>query len=362
MSSETLSYLNSNTLIGFTDKRGKAWHYRAELQGTELNHYPGAIPIDDVKRRLMGWDALTFPATVIIPAGGPGNEDGAEDLIISDPTRQIVIRSDNHKFLHQAMESYRPHQYRDVLLDNVSHILDDELQIASAGLLKGGSLGWVQCEMPENVETPEGVTFRPFLLAFSSLDGTTKSGYQRGFVNVVCDNTFNMFRNDRRSGALYTVKHTKYSEVKIADARQALDIVFSSVDEINAEIKQLCEIGFTDKMFSAFLDEIAPMPVADSTGKVSKNAETRADAKRGVLSQLYRFDPRCSPWNGTAWGVVQTVNTFQQHNTQMRGVGDSEFERGPKIGERAQLRAINGDLDKDTTSTLTAIRKVLATV
>jgi hypothetical protein len=33
-------------LIGFTDKRGHAWHYRPEEQGDEPNHYPGAIPLD----------------------------------------------------------------------------------------------------------------------------------------------------------------------------------------------------------------------------------------------------------------------------------------------------------------------------
>ena len=30
MSSETSIWLDTNTLIGFTDKRGHAWHWRAE--------------------------------------------------------------------------------------------------------------------------------------------------------------------------------------------------------------------------------------------------------------------------------------------------------------------------------------------
>lgn len=35
MSSETSTWLNSNTLIGFTTKRGHAWHWRAQ----ELFHW-----------------------------------------------------------------------------------------------------------------------------------------------------------------------------------------------------------------------------------------------------------------------------------------------------------------------------------
>lgn len=58
MSRETLEWLNANTLIGFTDKRGKAWHYRASKQGDQPNHYPGPVPVDDVKRRLFCWEPV----------------------------------------------------------------------------------------------------------------------------------------------------------------------------------------------------------------------------------------------------------------------------------------------------------------
>ena len=59
MSAETSTWLNTRTLIGFTDQRGHAWHYRSSDQGDEPNHYPGAVPIDDVRRRLFDWNATT---------------------------------------------------------------------------------------------------------------------------------------------------------------------------------------------------------------------------------------------------------------------------------------------------------------
>jgi hypothetical protein len=68
MSKETLQHLNANTLIGFTDKRGHAWHYRADEQGAEPNHYPGAIPLEDVQRRLFGWTAQSRRVAVELPA------------------------------------------------------------------------------------------------------------------------------------------------------------------------------------------------------------------------------------------------------------------------------------------------------
>ena len=67
MSQETLTWLNTQTLIGFTEKRGNAWHYREQNQDTEGNHYPGAIPIDDVLRRLFNFDVIEQPLYITIP-------------------------------------------------------------------------------------------------------------------------------------------------------------------------------------------------------------------------------------------------------------------------------------------------------
>jgi len=55
MSKEALKWLNTQTLIGFTEKRGNAWHYRVDLQSAEPNHYPGPVPVEDV-RRPFSWE------------------------------------------------------------------------------------------------------------------------------------------------------------------------------------------------------------------------------------------------------------------------------------------------------------------
>ena len=58
MSQETSEWLNQNVLVGFTSKRGNAWHYKESDQGDEPNHYEMNIPVEDVERRLFYWDAV----------------------------------------------------------------------------------------------------------------------------------------------------------------------------------------------------------------------------------------------------------------------------------------------------------------
>src|SRR5664279_6011088 len=103
MSKESLEWLNRNTLIGFTDKRSKAWHYRASEQGSEPNHYPGAIPVADVKRRLFSWQALQLPISIEIPTHvGTMTTISDEGLPIRFqrvPGRKAIATSDDFSLL-----------------------------------------------------------------------------------------------------------------------------------------------------------------------------------------------------------------------------------------------------------------------
>jgi hypothetical protein len=153
MSKET-EWLNAKTLIGFTKKRGNAWHYRADWQSAEPNHYPGPVPVKDVRRRLFNWDPESWevyarkPGPMRLDIAGlltqPDNEAmiscilGALGLRHQE-NRQAITRSDNEHVMGIFTDDYVPHPYDEWLLTTVANILDDDLHIGSAGLLRGGA-------------------------------------------------------------------------------------------------------------------------------------------------------------------------------------------------------------------------------
>jgi phage/plasmid-like protein (TIGR03299 family) len=195
MSRETSLHLNTNTVIGNTHHRGSAWHYRAEDQGDESNHYPGPIPVADVERRLFHWQAESRPLAVQAPADLQTmthlSEDGSPVRWTTDEGKQAICRSDRQdgSVMGIFTTGYAMHQYREWLLNTVASILDDDLSISSAGLLRDGALAWVEVSVPESITTPEGVTFRPNLLATTSFDGSISSTFKRTVTDTVCDNT-----------------------------------------------------------------------------------------------------------------------------------------------------------------------------
>ena len=338
MSKETMEWLNTQTLIGFTGKRGNAWHYRADEQGAEPNHYAGAIPVADVTRRLFHWDAIEGPveSTLLTPEGV---------MRVTDDTRKVVARSDTGHIMGVFKSSYAIHQYQEWLLGTVSNLLGDTLSVGSAGLLNQGATAWVSVEVPDSVVTPEGVVFRPNLLACTSHDGTLATTFQRVVTNVVCDNT--MAAGLAETGERIKVKHTRYSGFKLDGARAALNLMSSIEDDFRAEVTELCSTTVTDRQWSAFLDAYSPIPV--ETGRGRTQALNRQDA----LRRLWSKDARVEPWNGTAWGVVQAVNTYVHHEQTVRGA-----ERQ----ERNMLRAVSGKVDELDGGTLGMLTRVLASV
>lgn len=329
MSKETQEWLNTNVLVGFTKSRGNAWHWR---EGTD-NHYEGSIPVAEVERRLFHWTPKVSPMYYDIGQGLRKFEG-----------KSVIVRDDTNEALGAASDGYQVHSYSQWLIQNVSNVLDDRVQIGSAGLLKGGAVAWVQIELPEN-HVAEGVEFRPTILATTSLDGSIASTYKPVNTIVVCDNT--------RAAALaetadaYRVKHTKNSSFKVLTARETLGIALERQAEVfTAEIARLVGTSVSDRQFEAYLDVVNAIP--QDKGR----AKTIAENKRAELISLWRGDPRVSLWKNTVWGVFQMMNTWETHERKFKG------ERA----ESTLMSMVTGRSFDQDAKAMTSLEKILANV
>lgn len=317
MSSETSQWLNQNVLVGFTDKRGTAWHYKAAEQGDEPNHYPGAIPVEDVRRRLFFWEAEKVPMFVAGPA----------DEMLEVPNRVAIIRNDTHEVLGLASSFYAPHQYGEWLVDNLGNILDENLQIGSAGILKHGAIAWVQVEQPETMRAAGEVEYRSHLLATTSFNGSIATLYKPTVTVVVCDNTRNAALNE--TSPEVRVRHTANSQLKLLEAREALGVVHKMDELFAAEVEELLSRRVSDYNYELFLKALVPL-----NDQNSKQAVSRHEAIMGDYMRLWREDERVTPWRGSAFGVLQAVNTYRHHLRPTRG--------NSNLVERNMMDALTG--------------------
>ena len=348
MSQETSQWLNTMVLIGYTDKRGTAWHYSESDQGSEPNHYPGPVPIEHVYRRLFNFTVEPVEMLMQVKCDADNlfgisgiDENGNALQLRPIPGRKAWRTSDTYEVLGIFTDGYQGHQYRQWLLESVETILGDNLGIGSAGLLKNRGQAWVSVEVPENVTTPQGVEFRPNLVACTSFDGSLVTTYKRTVTNIVCDNTLRAGLGE--AGQDYRVKHTRYSGLRLESARDALAIVETIAVDFTAEVEALCSQYVTEAVWSALMDELVPVPVEEGRGR------TMAQNKRAELNLLWSDDERVAPWRNSSFGVLQAYNTWQHHNAISRGASRAERNRG---------NALTGVTEANDTAVLAALARL----
>jgi phage/plasmid-like protein (TIGR03299 family) len=344
MSRETIEWLNNNTLIGFTANRGNAWHYR---QGND-NHYVGGVPVDDVRKRLFDWHAEEQP--LIVGETVPGDDN---DLVLPGapvPGFKAWVHPKTGEVLGVHKSTRALHQYDEWLLDTTADMLDADLQIGSAGLLQGGKIAWLQVEVPDTIETPEGVRFRPFILARSSMDGSIATTVSRSVTNTVCDNTMAIAANEH-GGQRFVFRATGDATAKLGEAREALGIVYTAADDFARQVAELTATTFPDRAFETLLETEVPGEPSLSKGSSREKAQwERVQAKRTFVRDLYRHDARVAPWYGTAFGAWQTFNTYDQHERKIRS--DNRVERN-------QLQMVRGQQERADAQVLGKIMELV---
>lgn len=333
MSRETQDWLNNNILVGMTDRFGPAWHHKSgiDAQGRP-NHFPAEVPLDRVRELL---NVRFSPRRVYVDMGVLG--------LVEDAARRAWVRDGTTEIAEIHSEGYVGHQYHEVLIRNTEQILGEGLVIGGAGRLRRCTIAYVQVETPQNVHAAGGVVFRPWLMATTSFDGSIATTYKRGFTKVVCDNTRALALSER--GESYRIRHTRNSELRVSQARHALAVINEMADAFAAEVAQLLRVEVTDRQWRRFVDAYVPVKTDASARSV-----TMAEKKRDDLTRLWTHDHRVQPWAGTAYGVVQAVNTYVHHLGTVRGANRVE---------RNMIRAVTGEVEALDRGTLALLGTVM---
>lgn len=317
MSAETLEWLNTNVLVGQTDRDGRPWHYAAEYQGQLTNLYPGMIPLEDVRTRLFDWEAeerqLYFQGDIVF-------DENNEPTTLYMPIdgQKVIVNNKTGATYGLFKDGYRIHQYNEWLIEYVALLLDvsaGDLGISAAGLLRNGGRAWVQVE-PAHSRELGGTFVQRFLTATTSHDGTSATKYVKGDNISVCDNTLDWAVKE--AVAQFKFKHTKKSADRAAEARQVLDITFAHTDAMDAEIERLMNTTCSDDQFWTMVRAEYPADIQAKTERGAKVAATKLKDVDAKFMRLWHHDNRVSPWKGTAWGAFMAFNTYGQWEQPVR--------------------------------------------
>jgi phage/plasmid-like protein (TIGR03299 family) len=304
MSQQSYRWLAENVLAGFAETRRPWWADAAEREGWATNLFPAEVPMERVEELLTSWS----------PYSEPLYTGDMEEVT----THKLIRASDNRQQIAVVGADYEIHAYRDWLTGTVQECVGDDAQISSAGLLRNRAQAWVQIERPETSTGPGGIRFSPYIMLSTSLDMSLASQTNQNTRMVICDNTMQIGRNQ---GLAFRAKHTKGSSAKLGDQRSVMMRLLEGESDFREELERQLAVEVSDTAFSRFLESFVPINDDDIPAK-----KTRSERKRQEITQLYRADERVMPWKGTEFGVVQAVNTWQQHLSQLRNATPWEMD------------------------------------
>jgi phage/plasmid-like protein (TIGR03299 family) len=344
MSKESYSWLAENVRAGFTEEREPWWAPAARREGSTPHLYPGAVPMEEVEKLLAGWSPyesglfdVTGEAQTFYDADMKPVRAILAETVSPVRSHKLIKTDDTHEQLAVVGIDRATHSYRDWLVGTVTECVGDEAQVSSAGLLKNRAQAWVQIERPETAVGPDGILFSPHVTLSTSLDSSLSSQINQNTKMVICDNTLEIAR-----GQGLAFRHTKNSGQKLGDYRSVMSAIMRGESDFRAELDRQLKVEVSDTDFSRFLESFVPIHDDDHPAK-----KTRSERKRREITELYKSDPRVLPWKGTEFGVVQAVNTWQQHLSQLTNKTGYEMDDTNLRAMRNYAEDLRGNQGRD---------------
>jgi phage/plasmid-like protein (TIGR03299 family) len=316
----------------------QGWGIQNRLLGFQPTAGPstftGPVPEAEV-RKMIGFEVAegTLESTIITPQGVTH---------LTDETRKVMVRVETGKMFGVfGTKSYQRHGYNPWLTDELKRMTGhDGLGIASAGLMNDGGKAWVQVRTPQTCYV-EGVEFYPFVTAGTSIDGTLATTYQTGAYLAICGNVLSSAADKR-----VKIRHSSKSMTspKRAQVADVLGLLHQVEEAFTAQVQAEVRVKVSDKVYAAFVESLTA-PKGDSVRTVLK-----AERAREELMGLWN-DERVAQWKGTAFGVVQAVNTYNHHVRDVRNVSRDE---------RNTLAMVKGERHKEDAATLVRLQGIMS--
>ena len=254
--------------------------------------------------------------------------------IHSFPEQKVLFRSDTKTPLSVVSNRYHTVQPREVLefYRDLTEVSGYELE--TAGVLKGGRKFWALARTGQGAALKGNDQVNGYLLLATSCDGTLATTATPTTVRVVCNNTLTIAL-DGTSRAIKVPHNTRFDPKAV---KQHLGIAVSQWDDFMYRMRTLAERKVKPKEALSFITAV----LGDSSPN-SQQAEVVPNIRAmQKVESLYQGRGRGSTLesaNGTAWGLLNAVTEFVDHERRARSneyrMDSAWFGQGAQIKQRA---------------------------
>lgn len=254
--------------------------------------------------------------------------------------RSVIYREDSNQPLAVVSSDYKPVQPGEVLEFFRETVDKAGFKIETAGSLKGGKRVWALANTGRELNLGGRSGSDPvlaYLLLATSYDTTLRTTAAITAVRVVCNNTLSLAyertEKEAANGSPGVVKISHRSNFDIASVHKQLGLLDNTWADFSLKAAELTKRKVTDEeAVSFFINLYHNRKLADDYSDVPKRtiAQLLSIFKDGVGSKT----PTAA---GTAWGLVNSVTRFYDHERKSRSV-DNRLDAA-WFGDGAGLKA-----------------------
>ncbi len=288
----------ANGQTAFASARLSAWHQLGTI--TE-----NCMTADEImtKAFLGGWKVRKIDLQ-----GVEVTADGVK--VITCPDKWMTVRTNivtnATEYLGVVGEDYQVVQNEQVA-DMLDKLVDESgAHFETAGSLRGGRSVFVTMKLPESMKVAGVDDLELYLAATTSHDGTSALRVDATPVRIVCANT--QRAAFAQTKGFYVFRHTSNVHSQIAQAREAMGLMWRYLDEFQAEAERMLNETLTMGQFEKIVADL--WPLADDASEPTKNNHKKRAA---TLRYLIRDADTQAAIKGTRWAGFQAITEYIDH-------------------------------------------------
>lgn len=264
---------------------------------------------------------------------------GPHSGMVAMDDRHVLYRSDTGGALGVVSSKYRPVQPGEVLEFYRELVGSDGMfTLETAGVLKQGRKLWALARRNAEIKVGGTDVLLPYLLLATSCDGTLATTAKFTTVRVVCNNTLQMSLDGQNQ-----VKIPHHTDFNIARVHDQLGLIDLCSDSFEKKANTLAGIEVSEREAAVFFTQV--VGTQDQLAAYQKDGDTSKTVTE--LLELYKTAPGAElvTADGTAWGLVNAVTRFYDHERFSHGGRDNRlnsawFGKGNAMKDRAVRMAL----------------------
>ena len=264
--------------------------------------------------RLGGWNVRTVPLSAT-----DLTDDGVTSIPVPDHfatvrTHPVTGRPDVLGVVGSGYTVVQNEEHCELL-----NLLVDEAgaHFETAGSLRGGRETFVTMKLPHTLTLDTGHgsgdtdDVELYLAAMSSHDGTAAWRVIVTPVRIVCANTQRMALSTAK--ATYAIRHTRTARSRIAQAREALGLVWRYCDAFETAAQQMINRTLVLDEFQTVIDQLWD-GTDDPANNVTPPAAGIRDRRNTTLPGLFSDADTQQVVRGTRWAGLQAITEYLDHH------------------------------------------------